>query len=887
MWKAKVNKKEGPASAALGEGPTTTQPTSAGDATPMSPKRPTGTAFASGQLIRPSLSHPRKNARGKPTPLTSTREEQGETLVATPIEIPVALSEWLSEQSGRTGLSVSQLAYTVKKMGVGSESMTTLYIMEPIVSLVDGLLEGEHTVSQGLSKGNFGLGTLDMLDGEVLVYQGIAYHQNASGVTSKLSGDEKSPFMTMTWHYPEQSTLVTTSTIMNLQELHQFVKKKCMRSTNVFYSITIEGSFPRIKTRAVRKQEQSTRLVDVAKNQAIFDAVDERGILVGFWTPEYMGSNISVPGFHLHYLSDDRTRGGHLLNCELTEGALITVQEMVKFLKSGKVVILLAGRYAGKKAVILKQSDDGTSAKPYGHAVVVIKRQSMKKQAKRSSVKTVNYNHMMPTRYTMDVDFKSTIAPECYDNSTKKVEANKATVYDDRHMGNYMAVVVHFSNLKTEHHTGGVIAVVKVVEVGEVAVSGSDPCISIISVAERMVRSEEAGGEDGNLRIWDVPNMLCLASIEANAWTMDLDPACSIITILTSCHTSYPSYSRTWIQRAPTSSLTNVSPPEPGSSDLDPACSNIITSCAKGTVQLWPLIASRTKVGADLVVGPRATVQLWPLTASCIKQHLAPSPALYSIRVAPKPMPGCQSSKEGGCHRLAVKYCSGQLAVWQLTDEAKPIELVLEILVPGGGRASPNRQLSCAFSFTTDGSFLCIGNSEGHVYVYRMTDGEEVGHVSSTDVKESHVRSCVVADDCRHLLAAMGHGFLFRVGVITVEQKAKEVSHRGVTKIGKRTVRRVLIVKGKSGGAGVKRGNVAKSIPSNPALLASNAPSNPSAFKIRKKQIPGRRSTSAHESTTRTPISLAQIPRTDIELLKRPDSLHLVNPQPPLAPKTP
>ena len=43
---------------------------------------------------------------------------------------------------------------------------------------------------------------------------------------------------------------------------------------------------------------------------------------------------------------------------------------MVKFLKPGKVVILLTGRYAGKKAVIIKNNDDGTSGRPYGHAIV-------------------------------------------------------------------------------------------------------------------------------------------------------------------------------------------------------------------------------------------------------------------------------------------------------------------------------------------------------------------------------------------------------------------------------------------------------------------------------------------------------------------------------------
>jgi large subunit ribosomal protein L27e len=111
---------------------------------------------------------------------------------------------------------------------------------------------------------------------------------------------------------------------------------------------------------------------------------------------------------------------------------------MVKFLKPGKVVILLTGRYAGKKAVIVKNHDDGTSTRGYGHALVcglskeprkVTKRSNAKVQARRSSVKTfikvVNYNHIMPTRYTLDVDLKGVVTPETTDDSSKKTDANK------------------------------------------------------------------------------------------------------------------------------------------------------------------------------------------------------------------------------------------------------------------------------------------------------------------------------------------------------------------------------------------------------------------------------------------------------------------------------
>mmetsp|Transcript_5333 Transcript_5333/g.19519 ORF Transcript_5333/g.19519 Transcript_5333/m.19519 type:complete len:85 (+) Transcript_5333:133-387(+) len=84
---------------------------------------------------------------------------------------------------------------------------------------------------------------------------------------------------------------------------------------------------------------------------------------------------------------------------------------MVKFLKQNKVVVLLSGRYAGRKAVIVKTFDDGNSSRPYSHALVVgmakyprkvVKKHSEVQQAKRSRckafIKMVNYNHIMPTR---------------------------------------------------------------------------------------------------------------------------------------------------------------------------------------------------------------------------------------------------------------------------------------------------------------------------------------------------------------------------------------------------------------------------------------------------------------------------------------------------------
>ncbi|XP_038990964.1 60S ribosomal protein L27-3-like, partial [Hibiscus syriacus] len=105
-----------------------------------------------------------------------------------------------------------------------------------------------------------------------------------------------------------------------------------------------------------------------------------------------------------------------------------------------KAVIVLQGRYAGRKAVIVKSLDEGTRDRPYGHCLVagikkypskVIRKDPAKKTAKKSRVKCfiklVNYQHLMPTRYTLDVDLKDAVTADAIQTKHKKVAASKAT----------------------------------------------------------------------------------------------------------------------------------------------------------------------------------------------------------------------------------------------------------------------------------------------------------------------------------------------------------------------------------------------------------------------------------------------------------------------------
>ncbi|KAE8777771.1 60S ribosomal protein L27-3 [Hordeum vulgare] len=111
---------------------------------------------------------------------------------------------------------------------------------------------------------------------------------------------------------------------------------------------------------------------------------------------------------------------------------------MVKFLKPGKAVILLQGKYAEKKVVIVRVFEEGTRDRPYGHYLVaglakypkkVIRKDSAKKSHVKVFLKLVNFTHLKPTRYTLYVDLKEVVsgAPDSLTTKDKKLNATKSS----------------------------------------------------------------------------------------------------------------------------------------------------------------------------------------------------------------------------------------------------------------------------------------------------------------------------------------------------------------------------------------------------------------------------------------------------------------------------
>merc|ERR1711941_166566 len=108
--------------------------------------------------------------------------------------------------------------------------------------------------------------------------------------------------------------------------------------------------------------------------------------------------------------------------------------------KTGRVIVMLNGRYTGKKAIVVKTFDEGSKARSFGHALVagvdraplkVTKKMSKKKISKRTRVKPfvkyVNYNHLMPTRYSVpaEIGAQSLATDQQMDSPDGRIEAKK------------------------------------------------------------------------------------------------------------------------------------------------------------------------------------------------------------------------------------------------------------------------------------------------------------------------------------------------------------------------------------------------------------------------------------------------------------------------------
>jgi acetolactate decarboxylase len=194
-------------------------------------------------------------------------------------------------------------------------SIHTLFQVSTSAALAEGLYQGAVRVSRLLHHGDFGLGTFIDLDGEMVVLEGVCYRVASDGAVTTVEGDRLIPYAVVTRFSSEFAK--------RFQHVNSFAELVTVcdglrSSKNVFYAFRVEGKFSFVKTRIMKAVPEGTGLKVASSGQEEFSFEDQEGTLVGLWSPGFAGS-FSVPGYHFHFLSMDRKRGGHVLECRAVD----------------------------------------------------------------------------------------------------------------------------------------------------------------------------------------------------------------------------------------------------------------------------------------------------------------------------------------------------------------------------------------------------------------------------------------------------------------------------------------------------------------------------------------------------------------------------------------
>jgi len=192
-----------------------------------------------------------------------------------------------------------------------------VYQTSTMSALLDGVYDGDVTIRELLQHGDFGLGTFNGLDGEMLVLDGVCYQLRSDGSAHVAESGQRTPFAVVTWFDADHAFEVSAP--VDRAGLKTRIDES-LPSANLIVAVRVTGYFSEIHTRTVTAQHRPyPPFSEATHDQQEVTFTDVIGTLAGFRMPEYE-QGISVAGYHSHFVDADRRHGGHALDYRLTQG---------------------------------------------------------------------------------------------------------------------------------------------------------------------------------------------------------------------------------------------------------------------------------------------------------------------------------------------------------------------------------------------------------------------------------------------------------------------------------------------------------------------------------------------------------------------------------------
>ena len=203
-----------------------------------------------------------------------------------------------------------------------------LYQSSLMSALLSGVYEGDTTMADLLEHGDFGLGTFNHLDGELIAFNSNIFQLRGDGSARRATPEQKTPFAVMTFFNPTNEYVIDRP--HSRGQIHEVIDA-AVASQNTFCALRIDGEFSRVETRTVPEQHRPYKpMQEAIEAQPTFHIEHSHGVLIGFLTPAYM-QGINVAGYHEHFINQQRSSGGHVLDYQVERGVLTfgTVEKLL------------------------------------------------------------------------------------------------------------------------------------------------------------------------------------------------------------------------------------------------------------------------------------------------------------------------------------------------------------------------------------------------------------------------------------------------------------------------------------------------------------------------------------------------------------------------------
>ncbi len=196
-------------------------------------------------------------------------------------------------------------------------------------AFVNRVFDGNMTIKELKEKGDIGLGSFDMLDGELVMTEGIAYRIREDATVSVAQDSDEIVYADAVFFKADES--FTIKNPVNFDSLRKMLNS-FLPSNNYFYAFKITGTFDSIILGGLHKQAAPFKkgLDILIPGRPVFKGANVKGTIIGFYCPQFIG-DINAAGYHFHFISDDKKLGGHVMEIKSTKELMVLHQKLLNY----------------------------------------------------------------------------------------------------------------------------------------------------------------------------------------------------------------------------------------------------------------------------------------------------------------------------------------------------------------------------------------------------------------------------------------------------------------------------------------------------------------------------------------------------------------------------